>query len=236
MHKLYRWMFRIASGVFLIGIVGLIIIMALTNVAMDEMDDILSLPYVSEQDNVIVFQQEDYLANIVIYPGGLVEAHAYAKLAYLLHEEGYRVFIVRMPLNLAILNRGAFEDIVGAYESEFPWYGLGHSLGGASLAYVDVGLLEGLILLGSYFPGSVDISETDLNVLSITAEFDEVLDWDNYEARKTLLPSGSVHVMIAGGNHANFGYYGSQRGDGDATISRLKQHQLVVAEIVSFID
>ena len=236
MHNIYRWLFRFASAILLLGIIGLIVIMAMTQEAMDDMDAILEREYVYEENNVIVFDQETYKGNIVIYPGGLVEAHAYAMLANLLHEEGYRVFIVRMPLNLAILNRSAFNDIVDTFPSEYPWYGVGHSLGGASLAYVDFDKLDGLVLLGSYFPSGVDISNEDLPVLSITAEFDEVINWEHYDERKDLLPADTIFQMILGGNHAQFGYYGTQRGDGQARITRAEQHVLVVLSIIEFIE
>jgi hypothetical protein len=47
-----------------------------------------------------------------------------------------------------------------------------------------------------------------------------------------LLPPDTTRVEIMGGNHAQFGWYGKQPGDNDATISRyLQQGQTVNATI-----
>jgi len=47
-----------------------------------------------------------------------------------------------------------------------------------------------------------------------------------------LLPKDAIRVEIAGGNHAQFGWYGSQPGDNEAIISReLQQEQIVNATV-----
>jgi hypothetical protein len=47
-----------------------------------------------------------------------------------------------------------------------------------------------------------------------------------------LLPSTTTRLEIAGGNHAQFGYYGDQQGDNPATISReLQQIQIINATV-----
>ena len=43
-------------------------------------------------------------------------------------------------------------------------------------------------------------------------------------------------VVIKGGNHANFGNYGHQKGDAKATISRKKQQNQTVKAINNFIE
>ena len=42
-------------------------------------------------------------------------------------------------------------------------------------------------------------------------------------------------VIIEGGNHAQFGNYGKQKGDPDATISAEEQQTIAVNAIVEFI-
>lgn len=42
--------------------------------------------------------------------------------------------------------------------------------------------------------------------------------------------------MIDGTNHAQFGYYGNQSGDGKALISAKLQQNQTVNKIISFID
>ena len=47
-----------------------------------------------------------------------------------------------------------------------------------------------------------------------------------------ILPSDTIRVEIAGGNHAQFGWYGNQPGDNEATIRReIQQEQIVNATI-----
>jgi hypothetical protein len=48
------------------------------------------------------------------------------------------------------------------------------------------------------------------------------------EANKRLLPNEVHFVAISGGNHAQFGWYGGQVGNGEATISREAQQAQVV--------
>ena len=42
-------------------------------------------------------------------------------------------------------------------------------------------------------------------------------------------------VAIDGGNHAQFGHYGKQKGDPDATISREEQQRIAVDAIEDFL-
>ncbi len=201
----------------------------------DNMKDLLTMD-VREEDGYLLVAADDPKANLVIYPGALVEAESYLYLADRIARHGVNVHIQRMPFNLAILNRHAFLE----YEKEdgLPWYLAGHSLGGASAAYVaenHPGELSGLILLAAYVPAGVDLSETSLPVLTITASRDGVIDRQAFEERKTQLPSTALHRVIEGGNHAQFGYYGSQRGDKEATIRVHEQHALIKAHMVNFI-
>ena len=55
---------------------------------------------------------------------------------------------------------------------------------------------------------------------------------EKYEENKGNLPIGFTEVIIDGGNHAYFGMYGEQDGDGRAAISNVEQI-LITAEIVS---
>jgi hypothetical protein len=43
-------------------------------------------------------------------------------------------------------------------------------------------------------------------------------------------------VVIEGGNHAQFGNYGKQKGDPDATISREEQQDKAVEAIKEFLE
>jgi hypothetical protein len=41
---------------------------------------------------------------------------------------------------------------------------------------------------------------------------------------------------IAGGNHAQFGWYGTQSLDGEATIDTKTQQDIIITQIIDFID
>ena len=61
------------------------------------------------------------------------------------------------------------------------------------------------------------------------------VDMEKYEEAKDLLPEEHTEVIIAGGNHAQFGNYGEQDGDGIATISSDEQQDATVNAIIEFI-
>ena len=52
------------------------------------------------------------------------------------------------------------------------------------------------------------------------------------EEGKQYLPAGNELYELAGGNHAQFGNYGPQRGDGEATISAEEQQKKTVELIL----
>ena len=60
------------------------------------------------------------------------------------------------------------------------------------------------------------------------------MDRERFTSTKGLLPADSL-LEIKGGNHTNFGYYGAQKGDGSAEISREEQHRLTTLLIMTMI-
>ena len=57
---------------------------------------------------------------------------------------------------------------------------------------------------------------------------------EKYECYRGNLPETTVEIVIPGGNHALFGSYGAQDGDGDAAISPAEQIQFTAETISSF--
>jgi hypothetical protein len=161
---------------------------------------------------------------VIFYPGGKVDYKAYNVLGQKLNDLGYDVTIVKMPLNLAVLGFGKAKDIEGSVI-------IGHSLGGsmaAKFAYDNEGRIDSLILLGAYPATSNNLSGRDVKVLSIYASEDGLATIDKIEMAKTLLPEDTHYELIEGGNHAQFGSYGPQKGDGTALISNEEQLDIVV--------
>ena len=67
---------------------------------------------------------------------------------------------------------------------------------------------------------------------SIYGTEDRCLDHAAYESARSLWPNGAREVVIQGGNHAQFGNYGEQFGDGTATISASEQQSQTVRAIL----
>jgi hypothetical protein len=174
----------------------------------------------------------------IFYPGGKVDPRSYAPMAQAIAEQGYLVVIPPMPLNLAVLSPGEAADVIAAYPGIDTWVIGGHSLGGsmaANYAKKNPDQISGLVLLASYPASSDDLSQSDLMVLSMYGTNDLVADYEKIEASKALLPADTQYIPIEGGNHAGFGWYGPQAGDGEATISREEQQDQVVQATVDFL-
>ena len=159
---------------------------------------------------------------LIFYPGAKVEEIAYAPLLHRIAAEGMDVCLVEMPFRLAVLapNRA---DRVMETEGYANWYIGGHSLGGAVAANYasDHGeKLRGLVLLASYATHPLD---PGLQVLLVEGSEDGVVNRAKLEAGMQYLPADAVFYTIPGGNHAQFGSYGPQRGDGEARISPEEQ-------------
>lgn len=161
---------------------------------------------------------------LIFYPGGKVEYTAYAPLLHKLAERGVLCVLVKMPLNLAVLNANAADGLAAQLPEVEHWYIGGHSLGGAmaaSYAASHADELDGLVLLAAY--STADLNGTGLRVFSAYGSMDGVLNRDKYEADRPNLPADTTEWIIEGGCHAGFGAYGAQDGDGTPTISGEEQ-------------
>jgi len=188
---------------------------------------------VEHSGNLTVFVPETAEAGFIFYPGGKVEHSAYAPLLLELAQENILCVLVKMPLNLAVLDMNAAEGIPERFPDVESWYIGGHSLGGsmaASFAANNADDFEGLILLASY--STADLSETQLKSLSIYGDRDGVLNMEKYTQCTSNLPEKSFGLVISGGNHAQFGSYGHQEGDGEATLSGREQLEITVQEVL----
>ncbi len=88
--------------------------------------------------------------------------------------------------------------------------------------------VDGLVLWASYPAESNDLSARDVAVVSVYGSRDGLATPEEVTASKDLLPPETRWVEIEGGNHAQFGWYGPQDGDLDATISRSAQQAQIV--------
>lgn len=72
-------------------------------------------------------------------------------------------------------------------------------------------------------------------VLSIYGSNDGILNLETYNESRPLMDN-LTEVIIPGANHVQFGDYGSQPMDGNATISPEKQQNKSIDEMVDFIN
>ncbi len=176
---------------------------------------------------------------LIFYPGGLVKPDAYIPILVRIADESQiAIFIKDMPFNLAVLNQNGADKILKEYNYIDKWYIAGHSLGGviaASYVHANPNIFEGLMLWASYPMDKKPLNSYKIDVISITGSLDGLVEKDKIISSKKLLPKQTVFIEIEGGNHAQFGSYGKQKGDNDAAISEKEQHILVSKIINDFL-
>ena len=173
---------------------------------------------VKSVDGTICVETTGSTDAMVFYPGGKIQAEAYVPLLRRVARQGIDCYLVKMPFNLALFGVGRATDVMQAHPHR-RWILAGHSLGGAMAsqwAAAHPGELDGLALLAAYPTQKLP---DDLKVLVLYGSEDGVLNRQNLEKGLELLPPNAVVEQLPGGNHAYFGSYGKQRGDGTAAIS-----------------
>ncbi len=193
---------------------------------------------VNTQSNMIIFQPKNASKStgFIFYPGGKVEYTAYAPLMKAIASQGYTCVLLKMPFNLAVFDVNATDRVMKNIKVD-NWYIGGHSLGGAMASAYAAGNFEklrGIVFLGAY-PSS-NLSNTNLKMLSVYGSEDMVLNKKSFEDNKKNAPKNAEYFEIVGGNHAHYGAYGEQKGDGTATISPTNQQELVANKIVELMN
>lgn len=180
------------------------------------------------QDNIVVLSPTTSSDTaLIFYPGAKVEHFAYLPILEKIKESsGITCILVKMPFNMAIFNANAADKIIDQFPEINNWYIGGHSMGGAmasNYASKHQEKVKGLILLGAYIYGNYPAE----NALTVYGTFNtSVAEKINYTENI---------VAIEGGNHAQFGNYGKQKGDPDATISSVEQQNIAVEAIKDFL-
>jgi pimeloyl-ACP methyl ester carboxylesterase len=156
-----------------------------------------------------------------------VEFYAYLPILEKIKQNcGITCILIKMPFNMAIFDVNAADKIIEKFPDIKNWYIGGHSMGGAmasDYASKHQDKVKGLILLGAYIYGNYSAE----NALTVYGTFNSsVAEKINYTENI---------VVIEGGNHAQFGNYGKQKGDPDATISSEEQQNITVEAIREFL-
>lgn len=197
-----------------------------------------ALTFLNGSDNVSVVKTSQGLlldgpgneTALIFYPGGKVEYTSYLPLMNNIASRGVDCYLVEMPFNIAFLGANSAENIIN--NSNYSRYVLaGHSLGGIVASnYVHEHNVSGLILLASYPTNNINVP-----TLSVYGSSDKVLNLTDYNNAKPLYKANFTELIINGGNHAQFGNYGNQSGDGIANITSNDQQNQTANAIINFI-
>ncbi len=204
-----------------------------------EADEVAQAVY-EENGNSLEFVGENKEYGFIIYPGGKVDEIAYTPLAKLLNDEGYTTVVAKFPFNIGFFGINKADEIMEKYSDVEKWVLVGHSLGGVSgevYANENADKLFSLVFLSSY--GTEDLTDTDINVLSIKCSNDTVLDEEGYNdalVNYNQENNNFKEFTIEGGNHAGYGNYGNQKGDGINEIGNDVQQRIVKDTIINYLE
>ncbi|QHC58170.1 alpha/beta hydrolase [Rathayibacter sp. VKM Ac-2760] len=196
---------------------------------------------VERTDNAIVLTPTDEASTalagtgLVFIPGAKVDAASYEATLSPLVEAGATVVITRPILNLAFFDLRPLETFTAQGPGVDEWLVGGHSLGGVvACRWAEDPGVAGLVLLGSYCAN--DLSGSALPVLSLSGSEDGLSTPAKVAAASDQLPADAEFVEIAGANHADFGWYGPQPGDGTATIGHEEADARIAEALVAFAE
>jgi len=184
-------------------------------------------------DTWLVFDpaERDEITGLIFYPGGRIDPRGYSNMMRVIAEEGFLVVVPSMPINMAIFDTNAAEEIINHFSGVENWVIAGHSVGGTSAAIYtskNPDKIDGLAIWASYPANSADLSEMDLPVYMIYGELDEGVDRPVVAEKKVLLPPDTVYLEIPGGDHHQFGTYLIDPGVDRSTTPRAVQQDLIV--------
>ena len=197
---------------------------------------------------------------LVLFPGALLDHRAYGRVASKLSDEGILVIIQdnepwRLPAAIMGSNADFVQKTIGDVKKKhnievLEWSVGGHSLGAKTAADVVIHMngIKKLVLWAQYNPWGIDLAQSDVDVLLVTATEDGYY-FPNDEVRQRLFdklppmamnPSGkgTVHLEIIGGNHGGFANYGKQvfyKVDGERRIPLEEQQRQVIKSTAEFL-
>lgn len=179
---------------------------------------------------------------LLFFPGGGVDPIAYVPLVRAVAAEGFLVRLVKLSFEIGpadahkrrAIDRG--KSVIEAEPRVRRWVVAGHSMGGAiaaQFAREDEERFAGFVLVGTTHPRDFDLSRFPGDATKIVGTLDRVAKLEQCEAGRSLLPAATTWVRVEGGNHAQFGSYGPQPGDGAATIAPEEQRRQTSEALVA---
>jgi pimeloyl-ACP methyl ester carboxylesterase len=206
-------------------------------------------PKVSVADRKFILEFVPVTANrntaLIFICGSGISAHAYAPLLRPIAEDGYAVFVVKLPYRFAPLEshkQSAVAETIGliaAHPEYDRWVLSGHSLG-AALSCRSVqeqpNAFAEMVLVGTTHPKLDNLNYLSIPVTKIYGSKDGVATPASVLENKGLLPTHTNWVEIVGGNHSQFGHYGHQLFDGYATLTRSEQQAITRTELLNSLN
>jgi hypothetical protein len=172
---------------------------------------------------------------MLYFPGARVDPYSYIYPLVDLAAAGTTVVIVDPLFNMALVDTRGVSELTSDFPEITSWVLAGHSLGGVKACMeASHPAVTHLVLFASYCAN--DISNLDIQVLQVTGDRDGLLDDTLRRDAEGLLPPGRhTTVTIVGANHADFGTYGPQPGDGDSTRSNQVMRTLITDALTTHV-
>jgi pimeloyl-ACP methyl ester carboxylesterase len=200
---------------------------------------------VQQQASITIFAPGGAPADavgLIFLPGGLVDPDAYLPVVRRVAEAGVHAALVDLPYRSGFTEASQAEvwqrvlRVRTLWGANRPVAIAGHSRGAAlaaTFAAAHGAEIDGLVLVATTHPRDVDLSRLTVPVVKIMGTNDCVAPLDDARANAPRLPPAAQWVEIQGGNHAQFGYYGSQINDCRATITREDQQRQLHAALMA---
>ena len=235
------WIGRAVATVVVVGLLGVLWWLrplGASNVALDALQSGNGVTVVQSATRIELRPTGEVdPTGLIFYPGAKVDARAYAHILRPVAEAGHLVVIVKMPFGIAFVDINAASSVIAAEDGVRHWVVAGHSLGGvaaARFASTHPDQVDGLVLWASYPAGSL-APHGDLTVLSVSGTNDGLTTPADVLASKPDLPRDTTFVAVRGAVHADFGDYGTQKGDGTPTIPREDAQRQITAATLAFL-
>ena len=167
---------------------------------------------------------------LLYFPGARVSAYAYLSPLLEVASAGTTVVVAKPLMNMALFDPRGLDDFAPAAPGASTWILAGHSLGGvkACMEAADP-RVSALALFASYCAN--DISSLEREVRVVLGDADGLIDIEAVEASSALLPDSATVTTITGANHASFGTYGAQPGDGEARVDADQMREAITSII-----
>lgn len=194
---------------------------------------------VEENNNFFLFTPaRPYKEVLIFYPGAMVDPKAYVPLCRKIADYNIQVYLIKMPWRLASKGYNKPKELYLFDDSTKTYILSGHSQGAkmaAQFVCENPSLIDKLILIASTHPRDISLADSKIPIMKIYGSRDGVANETSIISNKAKLPTSTKFIRIEGGNHSQFGYYGSQLGDHDATISREQQQAKTLKAMVAYI-